>query len=170
MDILHSPLHIFRRKFTSNEDAQLKAVVMKCGTADWVAVASQMPHRDCRQCRERWYHYLAPELLSDEWTKEEDVLLAKQVEAHGHKWKWFEMQFPGRTDINIKNRYQLLLRRSRKELHIALGIPLRLSPRKGNLWTGLQCEESQFANPLVLMECMDSGEWAEFDMGEWTEQ
>jgi hypothetical protein len=140
---------------------------MKYGTADWVAIASQMPNRDSRQCRERWYHYLAPEVLSDEWTKEEDVLLQKQVEAHGHKWKWFETQFPGRTDINIKNHYQLLLRKSRKEFRIALGLPLRLPGRKSKMRAVPQKEESQFENPVVPMECMDCGEWADLDMGEW---
>jgi hypothetical protein len=69
-----------------------------------------MDGRSPRQCRERWNHYLAPDLVLCQWTKEEETLLESQVTEHGRQWKTFESLFPGRTDINIKNNFMTLRR------------------------------------------------------------
>jgi hypothetical protein len=109
---------IIRRKFSAAEDDSLKDLVNKYGEDDWIKIASQIPNRSVRQCRERWNHYLAPPLVLCQWTKEEEELLARQVLEHGHQWKIFESLFPGRTDINIKNHYRVMLRREQKRLRI----------------------------------------------------
>jgi hypothetical protein len=77
-----------------------------------------MQDRDSRQCKERWTHFLAPEIVKSEWTKEEDLLLEMKVIEHGNKWKTFENYFPGRSGTNIKNRYRLILRHKHQEMII----------------------------------------------------
>ena len=39
------------------------------------------------------------------WTEYEDKLLEQKVNELGRKWSVIAKFFPGRTDINIKNRY-----------------------------------------------------------------
>jgi hypothetical protein len=75
-----------------------------------------MPHRDSQQCKERWSHYLSPDFARGPWTKEEDALLEEKVRTHGHMWKYFENFFPGRVDTNIKNRFNVLLRRRQRDM------------------------------------------------------
>jgi hypothetical protein len=115
---------IIRRKFSPEEDRKLEMLVAEHGAQNWIKVASLMKNRDVRQCRERWTHFLAPEIAKGEWTKEEDSLLEAKVLEHGNKWKMFESFFPGRIDTSIKNRYHLMLRHKRKEMRV------RRSPTK----------------------------------------
>jgi hypothetical protein len=82
-----SPFSLARRKFCREEDDALKVLVKENGTQDWIKVASLMPQRDSRQCKERWFHYLAPELVQSPWNQEEDTLLLTKVAEFGHKWE-----------------------------------------------------------------------------------
>jgi hypothetical protein len=115
MTFFMNPKAHVKRKFTLHEDKVLRSLVEKCGPDDWAMIASQMPHRDSRQCRERWFHYLSPELVQCPWTPADDSLLELRVAEHGHKWKMFEVEFPGRTNINLKNRFNVLVRRRMRQ-------------------------------------------------------
>jgi hypothetical protein len=53
------------------------------------------------------------------------MLLEEYVAEHGKKWKLFEEFFPGRTEISIKNRYNVLLRRRARDIKVAMGLPLK---------------------------------------------
>jgi hypothetical protein len=129
MHSLTSDSHIVRSKFTPEEDARLEALVSLNGTADWSRIASKMPHRDSRQCKERWSHYLSPGIVQTPWTKAEDALLEAKVLEHGHKWKLFETFFPGRVDTNIKNRFNVLLRQRQKGMRFVMRFFVAPPPR-----------------------------------------
>jgi hypothetical protein len=120
MEVLYPTIPITRRKFSPEEDQALRALVTRYGWNNWQQIASCMPGRDTRQCKERWFHYLSPAVLQSPWTKCEDALLEEKVSQHGHQWKMFELFFPGRVDINIKNRYNVLLRQKRREMKNAM--------------------------------------------------
>jgi hypothetical protein len=107
---------ILKCKFTTDEDAQLRQLVAELGESNWEAVARCMPKRSVRQCRERWAHYLSPGVFDGQWSKAEDTLLKAKVLEVGRKWKLFELYFPGRTDVNIKNRYAVLSRKMARKL------------------------------------------------------
>jgi hypothetical protein len=100
-------------KFTKSEDTILTQLVAKFGENNWKTIASQMLDRTVRQCRERWFFYLAPSVTNGPWTSAEDALLCSKVNEFGARWKKLTEFFPGRTDINIKNHYTTLLRRQR---------------------------------------------------------
>jgi hypothetical protein len=102
-----------KSKFTPEEDSRLSDLVQRYGDDDWFAIACLMPGRNQRQCRERWYHYLTPTVSSAPFTAEEDERLIQQFLELGPKWKTIAAHFPGRTDINLKNRRMLLARRNR---------------------------------------------------------
>ena len=49
--------------------------------------------------------YIDPSIINNKWTEEEDERLKKLVEQQGKHWALFKQFFPGRSDNNIKNRY-----------------------------------------------------------------
>lgn len=101
-----------RKSFSPQEDERLKLLVAKYGTDNWSAIEKEMPGRNIRQCRERYKHYLAPEVSHRPWTKEEDDLLIEKYKEIGPKWVKLKTFFDNRTDINIKNRWIRLWRKT----------------------------------------------------------
>ena len=83
------------------------------GKINWTEVSNQMIDRNPRQCRERYKHYLLPDLSKADWSQEEDQRLLYEVEISGKKWTEISKSFAGRTSIGLKNRYSLLLRRKK---------------------------------------------------------
>jgi hypothetical protein len=73
-----------------------------------------MGSRNSRQCRERWCNYLNPELRTEAWTSEEDKLLEEKFMEFGGKWNTIAQFFNGRSDLAIRNRMQVLERRTAK--------------------------------------------------------
>lgn len=72
--------------------------------------------KNFKACREMWINHLNPELLKDGWTKEEDTLLVDLVDQYGSKWAKVAKKFGGRrTEHMIKNRYQSIVKREKKE-------------------------------------------------------
>jgi hypothetical protein len=90
---------------------QIVELVRIHGEDDWQSIASHFAGRTARQCRERWAYYLSPSITNGPWSSEEDALLLEKFEAFGSTWNKMKSFFPGRTDINIKNRYRTLIRR-----------------------------------------------------------
>lgn len=73
-------------------------------------------NKNIRQCRDRYYHYLDPNISTDIcWSQSEDECLLNLVEKVGKKWKIMEKMFPGRTEVSLRNRYNLLLRKFNRE-------------------------------------------------------
>ena len=104
-----------RNAFTEEEDKMLSNLVGRFGEDNWNKIARRMPKRDVRQCRERWLNYLSPLVINGAWSKEEEELLVRKVNEYGRKWKFITQFFPGRTDINIKNRYNCLIKYQSKK-------------------------------------------------------
>lgn len=103
-----------KSKFSKEEDALLCKLINEIGTNHWDIVASKMPNRNIRQCKERWNNYLSPDIKILPWTPEEDLLLQKKFHEFGAKWVKISHFFPHRTDINVKNRWLVLCRKSKK--------------------------------------------------------
>jgi hypothetical protein len=82
------------------------------GETDWTSIANHMLDRTVRHCRERWLYFLAPSIVNGPWSAGEDALLFQKFAELGSHWKTLTQFFPGRTEVNIKNHYAALLRRS----------------------------------------------------------
>jgi hypothetical protein len=100
-----------RSKFTPEEDAQICDLVKIHGDSNWSYIASYLPGRNVRQCRERWRHYLMPSLVNTPFSEEEDATLQDKYKELGPHWKQIASFFVGRTDITLKNRWLFLNRR-----------------------------------------------------------
>ena len=101
-------------KFSPEEDFHLRTIIMNFGDHDWNLISSLMKDRNPRQCRERWFKYLAPNVRFEPWTLEEDNQLERLVKEFGQKWVKISRFFRNRTDINVKNRWLVLQRQKAK--------------------------------------------------------
>jgi len=102
-----------KRLWTPAEDDQLVAVVNKYGASRWSLIATHVPGRAGKQCRERWFNHLCPEVKKGDWSPEEDETLLCAVAELGSQWSIIVKRMPGRTDNAIKNRYNTIQRRAR---------------------------------------------------------
>ena len=105
-----------RKKFTPEEDIQLKELVKIHGAKKWIEIAKSMPGRTGRQCRDRFQNYLSPCLTNGPWNKEDDLLLLQKVQVFGSTWSKIIQYFPGRSPNNVKNRYNIHLARFQSDI------------------------------------------------------
>lgn len=100
-----SSANLLRMKFSPAEDEILKNAVQKIGARKWSAIASYLPGRTARQCRDRFQNYLKPNLTNGPWSHDEDTLLLQKVKEYGSSWSKISQFFNGRSPNNLKNRY-----------------------------------------------------------------
>ncbi len=83
-------------------------MVQKCeifGKIRWSAIANHLPGRLGKQARERWFNHLDPQLKKCPWDIEEDNLLIELQKKLGNKWCEIANNLPGRSENNVKNRF-----------------------------------------------------------------
>jgi myb proto-oncogene protein len=91
-----------KRAWALDEDRALIKMVRLNGPHGWVKLANGLQDRSGKQCRERWYHHLAPDVKKGDWTEEEDAAIMKAVSELGPCWSFIVKRVPGRTDHAIK--------------------------------------------------------------------
>jgi hypothetical protein len=103
-----------RAMFKAGEDQQLRELVGKFGEHSWEEIATQMPNRTTRQCRERWKHYLSGAKLNEPWAAEEDRALFEKVQEWGTKWTRIAAFLGDRTDLEAKSRWMFKVREKKR--------------------------------------------------------
>lgn len=106
-----SPYHTHKSKWTKSEDEELIKIIKEKGASNWGHIATFLPGRNGKQCRERWLTNLSPDVRMDPWEIAEDMQLINLHTIFGNKWSCIATKFNGRTPIAIKNRWNWLVKR-----------------------------------------------------------
>lgn len=125
---------IKKGSWSAEEDLLLKSALELQGPGKWSRIAKIVPGRNGKQCRERWYNHLTPDVKKDPWSQEEDKLIVKVRGVLGNRWAAIARLLPGRTENAVKNRWNAKL---------ALDVEER---RKPVAVSALQCSNKRAAS------------------------
>ncbi|GBG24495.1 Transcription factor MYB3R-2 [Hondaea fermentalgiana] len=106
---------IIKGKWSSEEDKKLRDAVAAYGPK-WRKIASVIPGRTGKQCRDRYTSRLRPEIRKiGNWTAEEDSIILKAHNELGNRWAAIQKLVPDRAWYSIKWRIETLRRNASKE-------------------------------------------------------
>ena len=99
-----------RIAWSSSEDEQLLHLYSVYGPK-WARIAKEMKDRKGKQVRDRYLNVLVENIKKDPWTEEEDRVILFMLERYGPLWCRIAETLKGRTEMQVKNRYNLHLKK-----------------------------------------------------------
>ena len=95
-------------------------IISEKGTKQWQEIAEILNaklgvNRNGKQCRERWYNFLNPEINRDPFSNEEDLKILQLRKQIGNRWSEIVKHLPGRTENSVKNRFNCMFKKIKDE-------------------------------------------------------
>jgi hypothetical protein len=112
--------------WTAAEDQIVFKLVTTNGPHKWTFIASHLPGRIGKQCRERWHNHLNPSIRKEDWKFVEEWLLFLLHKSMGNSWADIAKIIRGRTDNSIKNHWNSSLKKKLPEFTLSYQNYLRL--------------------------------------------
>ncbi|CAG9325415.1 unnamed protein product [Blepharisma stoltei] len=107
-----------RESWSQEADDAISSLVKEFGLKHWTQIAKALKDRfgirgkTGKQCRERWFNHLDPDIKIGWWTVEEEQILIETQREHGNCWSKIATFLPGRTENAIKNYFYSTIRRN----------------------------------------------------------
>lgn len=94
-------------KWTKEEDNKLIEAYEKFGPS-WQRVSNYLGTRTTDQCAKRYTEVLDPKTKDrlNPWTREEELLLIRQIGIHGTKWRTVAAHFDNRPALTCRNKWR----------------------------------------------------------------
>lgn len=129
-----------RNSWTEQEDSLLAQIIQEKGAKKWSVLAKELnitlhndqPVRKGKHCRERWKNHLNPDLLKGLWTSEEDEFIQKKHQELGSKWSEISKLMIGRTENQVKNRWNSLQKRTHEQVPDNTEEPVKTKEKKSS--------------------------------------
>jgi len=95
--------------WSHHEDVLLLKAIERFGSKDWSRIASYIPGRSNKSCRERYIMRLKfHKRAIGNWKRKEDERLLTMIEQYGTNWSLIALRFPERNNHQLRSRYELL--------------------------------------------------------------
>lgn len=101
-----------------NQIEHLNLLNRKEDASYWTEIASGVPGRSSKQCRERYKFNLDPEIKKEPFTTLEDELILRKQAKHGNKWALISQDLKGRTENAVKTRYKSIVKQQQNAWRI----------------------------------------------------
>jgi hypothetical protein len=102
---------LIKGSWTREEDETILGFVEQNGAKNWTKLASNLPGRTGKQCRERFKNHLDPSVDRNSWSDSDDQRLIELHDQFGNHWTRIASFFEGRTDNSVKNRWNSTLKK-----------------------------------------------------------